>query len=78
MSAALFHSLLEKSAGVRNILDQGCRHIMAPLPLLGAVVGDPDFSFIILRDQGLEGQVDGQAGRGQHQRCAAFRIPGDP
>ena len=51
--------------------------MMAGLKGRGAIERDPDFAVIVLPNQHLERQVDGDGGRGEHQRSSRFRIAED-
>src|SRR5579863_585674 len=68
----LRYNTLKQRADHGDILYQITRNIVALFKILGAVVGNPDFSARILPHESLKRKIDGESGRGHHQRRAAF------
>src|ERR1700761_3203435 len=59
------------------VLEKICGQVMTLGQVFARVVADPDLGFLIFPDQDFERQIDGDAGRRQHEGRASLRISED-
>lgn len=60
-----------------DVGDQAGGNIVTVLEVGGGVVREPNFAIGIFGDEDLQGQIESDAGRSEHERRAAFGIPED-
>ena len=77
MVAGLLGSLRCQDFNDGDVLHQVLWQAVALFQVFGAVVGDPDFTLSIFGDEYFQREIDGDAGRGEHEGRPAFWIAED-